>query len=439
MTSRVKHESFRSVVRLSEISVVVPVYNAADFLTESIASLSRQSFDDIEIICVNDGSTDNSLTLLNNMAKKDRRIKVIDKENGGCGSARNQGLYNAKSKYVYFFDPDDYILPNALEELYYNAEANNSDIVLSQIAWYTEGQRINYDKPGYNLNHNFPNVDFNNFTFNYKQAKEYVLNSYYAPWTKLYRKDFLDSNKQLVFDENIAFDDVPFHVKTMLKADRISFIQKAFYHYRTSNKHSVNNTVSNALDIMRICDIVELFLRDNDYMDEFKVEFNHFKITQFLLYIIFSNSECYFKYVQNEFMKMDVDYKIGEKLYEKYQLVINSASYDEYRQKRNVKPVTDNTKEYLNRINELEHQTNNLSDKVKKTNIEKIRLNNRNHELRDENSSLKNENETLTNDYEKLKREYERIKSINDDILSSKTWKLNRFAHKMNPVEKIRK
>lgn len=355
---------------MNKISIIIPVFNAEKFLTESIRSITNQSYKDIEIICVNDGSTDNSLTLLNNFAKKDDRIIVVNKENGGCGSARNHGLIIATGKYVYFFDPDDYVMPTALEELHNNAENNKSDIVLSQIAWYSEGNKTNYDKPGFNFDEIFPDADFDDFTFSYKEIISYVLNSYFAPWTKLYKKEFLDEYN-FRFEEKIAFDDVPFHVETMIKAKRISFVKKAFYHYRTSNKNSVNNTVSNAIDIMRICDIVEIYLRKNNYYDEFESEFLRFKITQLNLYIIFSNSESYYKYTKNEFLKMNLKGKnLPEDIIKKHELVVSSENYEEYRQIRNAPPIKDEKRELLNRINELERKSNELIIKNKKLNDE---------------------------------------------------------------------
>lgn len=416
---------------MAKISIIIPVYNAEEFLTESIDSILHQTFTDIELICVNDGSKDNSLTMLNNMAKKDGRIVVINKSNGGCGSARNTGLNHATGEYVYFFDPDDYVLPEALEQLYENASNNDSDIVLSQIAWYQEGNTINYNKPGYNINEVFPDANFDNFTFNYHDIKEYVLNSYYAPWTKLYKKSFID-NFDFRFDENIAFDDVPFHVKTLLKAEKISFIQKAFYHYRTTNKKSVNNTVSNAVDIMRICDIVEEFLRDNNYYDEFIHEFNQFKITQILLYIIFSYSECYYKYAKNEFIKMNVSKeRLPKRLYDDYNLVLSSKNYNEFRTKKNAPPIPDKNKEYLAKINKLEKNIDSLNkniDELDKQND--ILLENKN-KIKKDYSSLSKEHETLTNRYEMLENENKKINKINNDILTSKTWRLNRMMHRI--------
>ena len=122
-------KNIRVGVIMSKISVIVPVYNSEEFLTESINSILNQSFTDFDVICINDGSTDQSLRMLNNFKKRDSRIKVIDKENSGCGSARNVGIENAEGDYIYFFDPDDFIREDAFEKLYENAKNNDSDMV----------------------------------------------------------------------------------------------------------------------------------------------------------------------------------------------------------------------------------------------------------------------------------------------------------------------
>ena len=96
--------NFKSNPEKPRISVLIPVYNASDFLNDSISGLLNQTFEDFELVCVNDGSKDNSLEILNDFAAKDGRVKVFDKPNGGCGSARNRALDEAKGDYIYFFD-----------------------------------------------------------------------------------------------------------------------------------------------------------------------------------------------------------------------------------------------------------------------------------------------------------------------------------------------
>lgn len=321
-----------------KISVIIPVYNVSEFLEEAISSLLNQTFSDFELICVNDGSKDNSLDILNQFAKKDSRIIVIDKENGGCGSARNRGLDEATGEYIYFFDPDDYVLPNAFEELYNNITSNNSDLVIFKIAWFMEGEPVDYNRPLFNFDKIFKGVDFNNFTFNYKDVKGHVLNSGFAPWSKLYKKSFLDKYDDFRFDLGVAFDDVPFHVKSMLRAEKISFAPDYYYHYRYANPNSVNNTSSNGIDIMKIVNIVEEFLKREKYFDEMKEEFYFFKLNQITMYMVSSNSQDYFNLARKTLLDSD-EYeikKIPEFLRKKYYWIIESNSVDEYKLKEQI-------------------------------------------------------------------------------------------------------
>ena len=323
-----------------KISVIVPVYNAENFLDESINSLLNQTFTDIEVICVNDGAKDNSLEMLQNFSKIDSRVKVIDKENGGCGSARNRSLDNATGEYVYFFDPDDYLIDVSFEKLYQNAINNDSDLVISKIARFRDGKPVDYSIPGYDFEKKFPNVNFDSYTFDYHDVKEYVLNASFAPWTKLYKKAFLDKYGDFRFPENVAFDDVPFHVKSMIRAKKISFVPEFFYRYRLSNPNSVNNTSSNGIDIFRICDIVEDILKQEKCFDEFISEFVYFKIRQVINYILTTATEEYFQVAKSEFLKINSLYfsnKCFDKsviplvLMNRFKKVLISDSFKEYK------------------------------------------------------------------------------------------------------------
>ncbi len=459
---------------MSKISVIVPVYNSEEFLTESINSLLNQTFTDFEVICINDGSKDQSLRLLKNLKKRDDRIKIIDKENSGCGSARNVGIENADGEYVFFFDPDDFIREDAFEKLYENAKNNDSDMVLSQIAWYSEGKSINLNKPGIDLENVFENVDFNNFTFTYKDIKRYVLNSYFAPWIKLYKKDFIKVENHFRFQENIAFDDVPFHVETIINAKRISFVPETFYQYRTSNINSVSNTSSNSIDIHRICDIVENILRQKDLFEELKENFYEFKIVQLLLYVISSSSEMYYKSVKYELMKIDIAaLNLPENLVDKYNLLVNSRNYEEYRNINHApqSKQTNITKKYK----ELEEENRQMNEKVNKLvqnnesliqekqeivalqkdvlkekeelleeneliknkieilENEKFNLKKDNDYLTASNKTLKEYNENISTENDDLKSENEsllkdnvELKKVNELVLSSKSWKLTK-------------
>lgn len=360
-----------------KISVIIPVYNAEEFLEESINSILNQTFKDIELVCVNDGSKDRSLEMLNEFAKKDSRVKVIDKPNGGCGSARNMSLDNAKGEYIYFFDPDDYVLPNAFEKLYNNAISNNSDLVIFKIARFRDGEPIDYSIPGFDFDEIFPDVDFDNFTFNYKDIKCYVLNSSFAPWSKFYKKEFLDRYDDFRFDLGVAFDDVPFHVKSLLRASRISFVPEFFYHYRLSNPNSVNNTKANQIDIFKICDLVENFLSKENYLVEFFYEFIVFKITQILNYVISSNFEEYFQKTKLEFLKIKQNYldnpnfdngKIPKSMLEQIEIILQSNSLESYKFNLNIekfkKQNAENFKPIKSNADKFNENTVNFTDNL---------------------------------------------------------------------------
>ena len=349
-----------------KVSLIIPVYNAEEFLDESINSILNQTLSDIELVCVNDGSKDDSLKMLENFSKKDNRIKIIDQKNQGCGAARNKALENATGDYIYFFDPDDYLVPDALEKLYENAISNNSDFVIFKIASFRDGEPINYDEPGFEFEKIFNDIDFNNFTFNYRAIKRHVLLSSFAPWTKFYKKEFLDKYDDFRFHTNVAFDDVPFHVQSMLRAKRISYVPEFFYHYRLSNPNSVNNTASNAPDIFKIVDYVEKFLKNENFFNEFREDFIIFKITQLSMYISSSLSEDYFKMVKssvNEMNFLDSDAYVSiikrNNALRRYNAIINSNSIREYELNlanngNNLKINKDNI--YINEIERLRNE-----------------------------------------------------------------------------------
>ena len=397
------------------VSVVIPVYNVEEFLDEAITSLLNQSFDDFELICVNDGSKDNSLKILNKYASIDARVKVVDKKNGGCGSARNRALDEARGEYIYFFDPDDYVLPNTLEELYKNAISNDSDLVMFKIARFIEGEPIDYSMPFYEFDKIFTGTNFNHFTFSYKQIKHYVLNSAFAPWSKLYKKAFLDEYDDFRFDLNVAFDDVPFHVKTILRAKKISFSPQYYYHYRYTNPNSVNNTASNAVDIMKIVDLVEDFLLKEGYMEEFKDEFNMFKINQTNMYLVSSNSEEYFKQAKKKLSDISFDEikHVPVPLLKKYDLILNSNSLKEF--------IVANKSYDVQSYNYYLNYDNNVQSTI-------------NDGLRNEYQSKNSKKTKLINSYDSFKIKCDKLKQKNKKVEQANDKMNNIVSTKYNEI-----
>ena len=125
----------------TKISVIVPVYNGEEFLSQCLDSILAQTLQDIEILCVNDGSTDNSLKILKGYAKKDKRIQIINQKNQGLSASRNNAMKIAKGEYLSFVDADDYINKQFLEELYNSAIKENADIALGNIIRVENGEK----------------------------------------------------------------------------------------------------------------------------------------------------------------------------------------------------------------------------------------------------------------------------------------------------------
>lgn len=128
------------------ISIIVPIYNVEKYLPRCIGSILNQNFEEFELILVNDGSTDNSGKICDIYAKKDKRIKVIHKKNGGVSSARNSGIRAATGEYIGFVDPDDYIDKNMYTNLYELCEENNCDIGICKLGREIDGNLLNYNR-----------------------------------------------------------------------------------------------------------------------------------------------------------------------------------------------------------------------------------------------------------------------------------------------------
>lgn len=312
-----------------KISVIIPIYNVENYLSQCLDSVLNQSLKDLEVICVNDGSTDNSLKILESYAEMDSRVKIISQENNGPGNALNNGLKYANGKYVLFVDSDDFISKNSLEKVLNNAVSNNSDIVLFNNQEFDEIE--NTVRPySYIPENYFANVNYNHFTFTFKDIKNTVLNTYFSAASKLFKKEFLEKNN-LSFPEETVFEAILFHVKTMLCAKSISFLPEVAYNYRISFLASIMHDKTNSFDIFNVIDSVELFLIDSNLFNEFQNEFIFFKITQLIQHTDLNASNDFFQLAKKELFRLknftDIlpDYKKT-----KFYQIINSNDFDEY-------------------------------------------------------------------------------------------------------------
>lgn len=213
-----------------KISVIIPVYNAEKYLKECLDSVLNQSLKELEIICVNDGSTDNSLNILKQYSEKDNRVTVIDKKNGGVSSARNAGIEIAKGEYIAFVDSDDYLELNAYELAYSDAKSNNIDIL--NFGWRGFPNESNWDKWRSSPKEKMFINDSINAWFYCKIGANVNI------WNKLYKRSFLIESG-IRFSTKLKYsEDLYFNFLLFPKAKIIKFIPEKFYHYRRNNNES---------------------------------------------------------------------------------------------------------------------------------------------------------------------------------------------------------
>ncbi|MBQ6100233.1 MAG: glycosyltransferase [Methanobrevibacter sp.] len=298
-----------------KVSVVVPVYNVEEFLGECLDSLTNQTLTDIEIICVNDGSKDRSLDILNEYASNDERITVIDQENGGHAVATNNGMKLAKGKYLFLMDSDDILDLEALEKTYNLAEEKSVDFVIFQaINYYMDKDEL-IEEENYSMNRLADYVG--DSVFSYRDIRDYVFEITVTPWSKLYRRDFIEKNN-ITFPEGLVFDDNVFFWDVLFAAERITFLKEHLFKRRWYPTSSTRVGDLRFLNYIDICNLIwDVFYRYGEFdyyrkelftkkvgtiyywykniKDEFKPEFffamksDYLKITQdekFLKYFI---------------------------------------------------------------------------------------------------------------------------------------------------------
>ncbi len=213
-----------------KISVIIPVYNTEQYLYEAISSITQQTLPDIEIICVNDGSTDSSREILGEFAKKDSRIVLIDQENKGLSGARNTGLAKATGEYIYFFDSDDVLERDALEVCYQECVASNLDILYFDAHVFYTTKALESRFPHYKAKFTRNVAPIGVVTG--QQMLVHMKDKFLVPvWVHLYRRDFIQKH-QLSFYEGIIYEDNLFSMKAALLAVRVQYKNRVLFHYR---------------------------------------------------------------------------------------------------------------------------------------------------------------------------------------------------------------
>lgn len=231
---------------MPEVSAVVAVYNVAQYLPRCIESVLAQTFKDFELILVNDGSTDNSLRIMQDYAAKDARIRIVTKPNGGLSDARNSGMKRAEGKYIEFIDGDDFIEPDLMERCVNKLNETGADMVMFDIYQYylATGEKEIIRNP----------FDENKL-YSLQDTPELLTSVKNAAWNKMYKLSLFTDNG-ITYPWGCYYEDLGTTYRLIANCEKIAFINRPLYDYlqdRPGNiTHSFNMSVYHVLDMVKI-------------------------------------------------------------------------------------------------------------------------------------------------------------------------------------------
>ncbi len=277
------------------VSVIIPIYNVEQYLRECLDSAVKQTLKNIEIICVDDGSPDNSAQIVMEYAEKFDTVKLIRKENGGLSSARNAGLDVATGEYVYFLDSDDYIEPDMLKKLYTKAEKDSLDIIYFNTELFFESQRVREMNQNY-VNYYTRKHDYSGVRTGQSMFAAMRKNREFLPSVclQLFRRGMIEEN-HLRFYDGILHEDNLFSFQCMILAQRVDYDKKSYYHRRMHG----NSIMTASKSIRNVEGYLVAYAEILGFMHGRKVEEAAFdQISEFLYTSIWGNGRRIFRDLQ---------------------------------------------------------------------------------------------------------------------------------------------
>lgn len=278
---------------MKKVSVIVPVYNAQKYLKKCAESLVHQTLEDIEIIFVNDGSTDQSLEMLEEYKKLyPEKVVVYSKENGGQASARNLGIKNSHGEYIGFVDADDYVDLHMFEDMYYKAKQEDSDYVECQyhyLAVDENGKENEIPQYGH--------------VRAYQSKREMFIDPLVSPWNKLYRASVLKDNDCL-FTEGVIYEDTAFYIKVIPYLKRWSYLPEPYvYHYLWPGSTMNDKKYIRVGNIFIVLQDVIHFYKENNLYEDFQSELEYFCVKILLCSSLKRIAQINDKRLRNDFVR----------------------------------------------------------------------------------------------------------------------------------------
>lgn len=289
-----------------KVSVIVPCYNSANFIIKTLDSILNQTMREIEIICINDKSTDSTLKELKEIQKKDKRVKVIDNKNNlGPGGSRNAGIRKAKGKYVMFVDSDDWLEKDACEKLYKLCEAEKSDI--SYIF-----PRIHYENKIVLDRRSFWKIEIKDREEIFKKNLKRKIG--WAPWTKIIKREILTKNK-IYFPDIYISEDIVFSTKVLHYSNKISSSKEHLYNYfiREGSLMSEGSNPKRRIEnYFESIELIEKFLKERKILEKYKKDFIYLKLYTYLAIsgVLYYSKKEVSKEKYSKKIKKDRDFRI---------------------------------------------------------------------------------------------------------------------------------
>lgn len=323
------------------VSVIVPIYNTEKYLGKCLHSIVTQSYPYLEIICVNDGSTDSCPQIVEEYQKKDSRIVVVNQENRGLSAARNAGTDVAKGQYIVYVDADDFIEVNMIEVLLKNILTHNTDFVIESVWNYDDEiqNRVTREDSYYTMS--WLDSSFNNRPISYKEVLDKLFIIPVMAWAKIYRADFL-KNSGVRFPEGLIYEDNPFFFELLFKSKSFSIDRRQLYNYRVNVKKSITKDAGkNYGDMLTIMNMIEQILKKQPFYEKIKDDFVFYRLQHTLRSFANVNKKYekeYFYKIQQEFLNIDMLYYneavLARKHYYNLYCSVRNDNYWQYKLKK---------------------------------------------------------------------------------------------------------
>lgn len=255
-----------------KVSIIIPVYNVEKYLTRCLDSIFKQTFSDFEVICINDGSTDSSIQILEKYSKNHKNLRYYNIENAGQANARNLGVKYSKGEFICFIDSDDYIANNMVETLVYTQEKDNCDMVLCGIERIFEDGCTHFEK---SFKYDADLVEKHNIDIYVYPNLITIINN--SPFSKLIRRESIINN-EIVFPVGYIYEDLVFTHKLIATGIKISIITDKLYKYIVRKGSTMTSKKSKATDMFDAFNMVLQFYKELNIYSKFKKELDYLAI-----------------------------------------------------------------------------------------------------------------------------------------------------------------